>query len=126
MSIKTMKISYAVESVIQISEDGAAFLLRQHRRIRDGIVPREDAHDGYLNAIDKLPADADDDLILRTILGEVTSLIITEEVPACYPPEDAGFKARISKVAYQETPEKLDPPSDATPLVVHVGDRNVH
>ena len=126
MSIKTLKISYAVESVIQISEDGAAFLLKNYRQARDGIVPREDAAEGYLNAIDKLPADADDDLILRTIVGEVTSLIITEVVPPYYPPEDEGFKARISKVAYQETPEKLDPPSDATPLVVHVGDRNVH
>jgi len=126
MSIKTLKISYAVESVIQISEDGAALLLKNYRLIRDGIVPREAAPDGFLNAIDKLPADADDDLILRTIVGEVTSLIITDEVPAFYPPEDVGFKARISKVAYQETPEKLDPPSDAIPLVVHVGDRNVH
>ena len=126
MSIKTLKISYAVESVVQISEHGAAFLLKNYRQIRDGIVPREDAPDGFLNAIDQLPADADDDLILRTIVGEVTSLIITEEVPAFYPPKDQGFKARISKVAYQETPEKLDPPSDAIPLVVHVGDRNVH
>lgn len=126
MSIKTLKISYAVESVIQISEDGAAYLLKTYRPIRDGIVPREAAPDGFLNAIDKLSDDADDDLILRTIVGEVTSLIITEEVPACYPPDDKGIKARISKVAYQETPEKLDPPSDAIPLVVHVGDRNVH
>ena len=126
MSIKTMKISYAVESVIQISEDGAALLLKNYRSIRIGVVPREAAPSGFLNAIDKLPADADDDLILRTIVGEVTSLIITDEVPAFYPPEDVGFKARISKVAYQETPEKLDPPSDAIPLVVHVGDRNVH
>ena len=126
MSIKTLKISYAVESVIQISEDGAAFLLKNYRSIRDGIVPREAAPDGFQNASDKLPADADDDLILRTIVGEVTSLIITNEVPACYPPEDVGLKARISKVAYQETPEKLGPPSDAIPLVVHVGDRNVH
>lgn len=126
MSTKTLKISYAVESVIQISEDGAAAMLKNYRMICDGIMPREAAPEGYRNAFDKLPADADDDLILRTILGEVTSLIITEEVPAFYPPEDKGFKARISKVAYQETPEKLDPPSDATPLVVHVGDRNVH
>lgn len=125
MSIKTIKISYAVESVIQISEDCAAFLLKKYRKICDGIVPREAAPEGYLNACDKLPADADDDLILRTILGEVTSLIITEEVPAFYP-EYKGLKTRISKVAYQETPEKLDPPSDAIPLVVHVGDRNVH
>ena len=126
MSIKTLKISYAVESVVKLCEASASNLLRNYRRIRDGIVLREDARDGYLNAIDKLPADADDDLILRTIVGEVTSLIITNEVPACYPPESSGFKARISKVAYQETPEKLDPPSDAIPLVVHVGDRNVH
>ena len=126
MSIKTLKISYAVESVIQISEDGAARLLTNYRRIRYGVVPREAAPYGFLNAIDKLPADADDDLILRTIMGEVTSLIIADEVPAFYPREYMGFRARISKVAYQETPEKLDPPSDAIPLVVQVGDRNVH
>ena len=126
MSIKTLKISYAVESVLQLSGDGAASLLKNYRRIRDGIVPREAAPEGFRNAIDKLPADADDDLILRTIMGEVTSLIIADEVPSFYPREYMGFRARISKVAYQETPEKLDPPSDAIPLVVHVGDRNVH
>lgn len=126
MSIKTLKISYAVESVLRIREDCAAALLKNYRMICDGTMPREVAPEGWRNAFDKLPADADDDLILRTILGEVTSLIIAEEVPAFYPPEDKGFYARISKVAYQETPEKLDPPSDAIPFVVHVGDRNVH
>ena len=52
MSIKTLKISYAVESVIQIREDGAARLLKNYRQIRDGIVPREAAPYGFLNAID--------------------------------------------------------------------------
>ena len=126
MSTQTLKISYAVESVVQISEEGAAFLLKNYRRIREGLVPQEAAPDGFKSAIAKLPNDATDEQILRTIVGEVTSLIITNEVPAFYPPEDAGYKARIRKVAYQETPEKLDPPSDATPLVVHVGDRNVY
>ena len=126
MSTKTLKISYAVESVVQLSEEGAAFLLRNYKRIRDGHLSQEATPEGFKSAIAKLPNDASDEQILRTIVGEVTSLIITEEVPTFYPPEDAGFKARISKVAYQETPEKLDPPSDATPLVVHVGDRNVH
>ena len=126
MSTKTLKISYAVESVVQISEEGAAFLLNEYRLIRDGLVPQEAAPEGFKSAIAKLPNDATDEQILRTIVGEVTSIIIAEEVPAFYPPEDVGLKARISKVAYQETPEKLDPPSDATPLVVHVSYRNVH
>ena len=123
----TLKISYAVESVVQVSEESAAFMLRKYKLIRDGLVPQgRVAPEGFKSAIAKLPNDASDEQILRTIVGEVTSLIITNEVPAFYPPEDVGFKVRISKVAYQETPEKLDPPSDATPLVVHVGDRNVH
>ena len=54
MSIKTLKISYAVESVIQLSEDGASFLLKNYRQIRDGIMPRGGAPDGFLNAIDKI------------------------------------------------------------------------
>lgn len=126
MSTNTLKISYAVESVVQISAEGAAFLLKNYRLIRDGEVPPEAAPEGFKSAIAKLPNDASDEQILRTIVGEVTSLIITDEVPMFYPPEDVGFKVRISKVAYQETPEKLDPPADATPLVVQVGDRNVH
>lgn len=126
MSTKTLKISYAVESVVQISEEGAAFLLKNYRLVRDGLVPQKDATEGFTSAIAKLPNDATDEQIMRTIVGEVTSIIITDEVPAFYPPEGVGIKARISKVAYQETPEKLDPPSDATPLVVHVGDRNMH
>lgn len=126
MSIQTLKISYAVESVVQISEEGAAFLLKNYRLIRDGVVPMEDATDGFKSAIAKLPNDATNEQIIRTLVGEVTSLIITDEVPTYYPPEGVGFKVRISKVAYQETPEKLDPPADVTPLVVQVGDRNVH
>ena len=127
MSTRTLKISYAVESVVQISEEGADFLLRKYKLIRDGLVPQGMvAPKGFEAALAKLPNDASYEQILRTIVGEVTSLIITEEVPAFYPPEYVGIKARISKVAYQETPEKLDPPSDAIPLVVHVGDRNVH
>ena len=123
MSTKTLKISYDVESVVQISKEGAAFVLRNYNLIRAGLVTQEAAPEGFKSAIAKLPNDASDEQILRTIVGEVTSLIITNEVPAFYP---LGVKARIRKVAYQETPEKLDPPSDATPLVVHVGDRNVH
>lgn len=126
MSITTLKISYAVESVVQLSEEGAAFLLREYKLSRGGHVTQEAVPEGFKSAIAKLPNDATDEQILRTIVGEVTSLIITNEVPTFYPPEDDGFKARISKVAYQETPEKLDPPSDVTPMVVHVGDRNVH
>lgn len=126
MSITTMKISYAVESVVQISAEGAAFLLKNYHLIRDGVIPMEDATEGFKSASAKLPNDATDEQIIRTLVGEVTSQIITEEVPMFYPPENVGFKVRISKVAYQETPEKLDPPADATPLVVQVGDRNVH
>lgn len=127
MSITTLKISYAVESIVKIHEEGAAYLLNNYRMFRDGTwEQQEDVAEGYKAAIDKLPNDATDEQILRTIVGEVTSLIITEEVPTFYPHEVFGIKARISKVAYQETPEKLDPPGDATPLVVHVGDRNVH
>ena len=126
MSITTMKISYAVESVVQLSEEGAALLLENYHQVRDGLVSQEAAPDGYKSAITKLPDDSSDEQILRTVVGEVTSIIITEEVPAFYPSEDMGVKARISKVAYQETPEKIDPPSDVTPMVVHVGDRSVH
>lgn len=126
MSITTLKISYAVESIVKISEEGAAYLLKNYRMVRDGMWQPEDVAEGYRAAIDKLPNDATDEQILRTIVGEVTSLIITEEVPTFYPHEVFGIKARISKVAYQETPEKLDPPGDATPLVVHVGDRSIH
>jgi hypothetical protein len=126
MSITTLKISYAVESVVRISEEGTAFLLKKYHQIRDGLVQQKDAPEGYKSAISKLPNDATDEQIVRTIVGEVTSRIITNEVPAFYPPEHDGFEARISKVAYQETHEKLDPPSDVTPMVVHVGDRAVH
>ena len=126
MSITTLKISYYVESVVQLREEGAASLLEMYHKIRDGLVPQKDAPDGFKSAISKLPNDATDEQILRTIVGEVTSIIITNEIPSFYPPEEDGFEARISKVAYQETPEKLDPPSDVTPMVVHVGDRSVH
>lgn len=126
MSITTLKISYAVESVVRINEEGAAFLLENYHQIRDGLVQQEAAPEGYKSAIAKLPNDATNEQIMRTIVGEVTSRIITNEVPEFYPPAEGGFEARISKVAYQETPEKLDPPSDVTPMVVHVGDRTMH
>ena len=126
MSITTLKISYSVESVVRINEEGAAHLLDTYHKVRDGLVEQEAAPEGFKLAISKLPNDATNEQIIRTIVGEVTSRIITNEVPGFYPPEEDGFEARISKVAYQETTEKLDPPSDASPLVVHVGDNSVH
>ena len=122
----TLKISYAVESVVHASDAAVEQLLHDYRRVRSKSVDvGSDAH-GFVNAASKLPDDATTGQIIRTVIGEVTSLIITEEVPGFYPPADLGLTARISKVAYQETPEKLDPPAGATPLVVHVHDRSVH
>jgi hypothetical protein len=123
---KTLKISYSVESVVTLDEKGQAFLLDLFRKIKGGVLSKADAPEGFVAAAEKLPSDAPDELILRTIVGEVTSLIIETEVPTFYPPADFGFRARISKVAYQETPEKLDPPANAVPQIVALGDRNVH
>lgn len=118
---KQFKITYVVESTVTLSDEAVASVLADYKVARAG---HPDAPTGFINAAQKLNNDADDDLILRTVLGEVTSLIISNEVPGFYPPAPY-FEPRFSKVAYQETPEKLDPPESAVPLILVVGSNTV-
>lgn len=121
-----LKLSYVVESVVHLEDVGETHLLDLFARIKSGEIPHDVAPPGFVAAIDKLTADADATLILRTIVGEVTSEIIAHEIPRYYPPSEFGFNARIARVTYQETPEPLDPPIDVTPLVVLPGNRTKH
>lgn len=122
----TMKLSYSVESVVTLDGRGQLHLLDLYSRIKSGEVPHDVAPPGFVAAMSKLPNDASRDLILRTLVGETTSAIIENEIPQFYPPERYGFNVRIAKVAYQETPEALDPPMDAVPQVVMPGNRTTH
>lgn len=121
-----LKITYIVETVVDISEEAREFVLEDYAAIRYGAVPLSAAPDGYAAAVAKLDDEAPSEIILRTLVGEITSLIITNETPKFYPLEGDGITVRISKVAYQETPEKLAPPEGSIPLVVQVGGRGVH
>jgi len=121
-----LKVSYSVESVVKLTEVGVDHLIDVFARVKSGEIPSDVAPPGFLAAVDKLPIDASKDLILRTIIGEVTSGIVESEIPRFYPSGKYGFEVRIAKVAYQETPEKLDPPLDAVPQVLTPGNRSIH
>jgi hypothetical protein len=124
--VAEIKLSYSVESVVTLAEEGELHLLDVFARVKSGEIPHDVAPPGFLAAIDKLTLDAPKELILRTILGEVTSGIVESEIPRFYPSGKYGFEVRIAKVAYQETPEKLDPPLDAVPQVLTPGNRSIH
>lgn len=120
------KITYNAATVVTLTDEGRAHLLQVFADIKSGAIGQHEAPIGFLNALHKLPNGADEDLIIRTILGEVTALILHNELRQFYPPASEGFEVRIAKVSYLETPEALDPPIDAVPQVVKLGDRNLH
>jgi hypothetical protein len=115
-----LKITFVVESKLTLNEEGENHLLDLFARVKSGEIPRDAAPLGFLAAIEKLPNDAAREYILRTIISEVTGLIIQHDLPRFFPGERHGIGVRFSKVAYQETPEPLDPPADAVPQVITV------
>lgn len=121
-----VRISYAFDSVVRLEEVGAMHLLDIFARIKSGEIPHDVAPPGFVAAIEKLPEDASREHILQTILGEVTALIIREDVPLGYPSERHGFSMRVGQVAYMQTPQKLPPPNDAVPQVVHPASSSIH
>lgn len=114
---RTLKISYAVESRVTLTAAAQEFLINTVRAAKLPDADLEKYPPGFIAAASKLGVDADDELILRTMIGEVTAGLIKTMMPRMYPGEDKGFKAVFSKISYQETPEKLDPPADAVPML---------
>lgn len=121
-----MRITYSVESVVTLDDTGAMHLLDLFARIKSGEIPHDVAPPGFVAAIDKLTTDASKELILRTIIGEVTSQIIASLLPRYYPPNSYGFSVRIPRIEYQETPEPLPLPADAQPVTLLLGNLTKH
>lgn len=81
---------------------------------------------GFGAAAQKLADLNDVDEVLRVVTGEVTGDIILNELHFFYPPEDNGFIVKVKNAVYLETPPRLDPPADAVPVVINVGDKDKH
>ena len=122
----TVRMSYNVRSVVALTDAAVSHLLDVFARIKSGEIPQDAAPPGFVAAIDKLPEHASTDLILSTIIGEVSGIILIENMPRFYPRPEFGFDVQFSSVEYQETPPVLAPPAEVTPLVVHTGTRTLH
>ena len=122
--LKQYKITYVVETVCSFPGATEQRLLQQiekakamHSKDQSSVAP---AFVGVLEKIgEAMPVDSQ----IRVLLGEVTSHIIGSQVPKYYPQAD-GMQLRVSRVQYSETAERLDPPADAVPQVVQLGDRH--
>jgi len=121
-----MKMTYQLDVVTNINETGEAHLLDVYNRIKSGLIDQDDAPEGFLAAITKLPNDASDDFIMRTIIGEVTALMLADALPVLYPGEKLGVTCRVHRVAYAEIAAKLPPPVDAVPLLVVPGNKTLN
>lgn len=118
--MSTLKLNLKFTQTLEISEKGRAFILDTFKRALEN--PNDAGFpEGYRNAISKLPSDASEDLILSTVIGEVTACIIQAEIPACNPPADEGlWTTRISGVEYAEPNPPLPPPEGVQPQVIEV------
>lgn len=118
MSIVKLNIKFV--QTLDISERGRALMLDVWKRTvenpDDQTIP-----DGYRNAQSKLPPDADEDLIITTIVGEVLGVILQTEVLACNPPENLGlWTTKITGVEYAEPTPPLPPPEHVQPQVLEI------
>lgn len=121
-----IKMSYSMRSVVKLTDEAVSHLIDVFARIKSGEIPNDAAPPGFVAAIEKLQDHASTDLILSTIIGEVTGIILIENMPRFYPRPELGFDVQINSVEYQETPPVLAPPAEVTPLVVHTGTRTLH
>ena len=118
-----VNLSIAFDLQLTLTAEAVVDLLAQ---VRDAKLNPSNYPLGFRAASEKLPDDADIAEVLRVVTGEVTGDIVLRELPFFYPPSDEGFTVRLKNVVYLETPPRLDPPADAIPVVVQVGDKNVH
>ena len=118
-----VNLSIAFDLQVTLTAEAVVKLLGH---VRAAKVSPTDYPIAFSNAANKLPDDADVAEVLRVLNGEVTGAILIGELREFYPPEADGFSVRVKNVVYLETPPRLDPPADAIPVVVQVGDKNVH
>ena len=118
-----VNLSIAFDLQVTLTAEAVVELLGH---VRAAKVSPTDYPIAFSNAANKLPDDADVEEVLRVLNGEVTGAILIGELREFYPPEADGFSVRVKNVVYLETPPRLDPPADAIPVVVQVGDKNVH
>ena len=110
-----MKQTFSFNLVTELTDKGRASLLRTYEQVRAN--PRESDLEGYVAAVSKLPHDADEDLILHTVFGEVMALILRDTLESSMP--DAQYwVTRLCGVEYQETVPALAPPEDVRPVVI--------
>ena len=118
-----VNLSIAFDLQVTLTPEAVVEMLEHVRNAR---INPSNYPPGFSNAANKLPEDASTEEILRVVNGEVTGEILLGEIPYFYPPAEMGFNVRLKNVVYLETPPRLDPPADAVPVVIQVGDKNVH
>lgn len=97
-------------------------IAEDRRLLKEGKIKVRDLPPEYYAILEKVPADAQVEELVRTVLGELTCLVMAS-AGAEVAGRDPGVFCVSQRSQYQETPEKLDPPADAVPQVVHKGDR---
>lgn len=118
MSIVKLNVKFV--QTLDISDKGRALLLDVWKRAVEH-PDDPDVPDGYRNAQSKLPADADEDLIITTVVGEVLGCMLHKELPRCNPPEDLGlWTTKITGVEYAEPTPPLPPPEHVQPQLLEI------
>lgn len=115
--MSTVHIRYTIDT--RVTVDDPDFLLDALARAR--IYPEECAS-GIVAAAEKLNAAASDEFKMFTMVGEVTSEIIRNEVPAEYP--EPHVVCEVTRVVYEEVPENVR--AGIPPHVVPVHPSTLH
>lgn len=122
--MRKLNIALTAHFDLALEPKAEEHLLGVYRAVRNGDIA--DPPEGFVNACAKLYDDASKALILHTLVGEILSLIVKDKVPDLYPSAGHGYHFKPLRVEYQETPAKLDPPANAEPLLITVGNKTKH
>lgn len=125
MEDKTLKITHTVHGTYKVTAERIAEITQNARDALSGCGNPDVMDEAFMAAIEKLPNDATDDMILHTIFGECTAAIFGTVAVDEFPHRDSGLYIRLDKIEYEVTPPKKDPPAGAIPQIVHVGAKQV-
>lgn len=117
---KPIRATFIVDSVTVITPEIRSFILAQFARVKAGEAT--DADESFVAAAQKVSGASSDDFIVESLLSEVIAAIITKETNSFLP---LGCETIIKSVEYHVTHPKLDPPANAQPQVVNLGDRKL-
>lgn len=114
-----MKLQFQFKMNFETDKRAREYFMRTLERARAN-PNAPDIPQAYLNTLAMHPSGTDEDVLLRTLIGEIVGIILLNELQDYLPPVEFGVNARVHTVQYQEVPPPREPSPDVTPHVLEI------